>query len=303
MSAPSFRGIFPIAPATFTASGAFDYESYRSAVEAMLDGGCPGVTLFGIAGEYYKLSYEEECRLLDMTVEICRSRGKLCIISNTRHATEVAVDWARAIEQAGADCMMILPPFFLKPAAAALCGHMVEVARAVKLPVMIQYAPEQTGVPIDPAVLAQLREEAPNIAMYKIECKPPGGYISRLLKLTGGEIDVYVGNAGFQMIEGFDRGAVGVMPGPSMFDVYVQIFDHYHAGRRQEACRLHDVLVAMLNHIRQNVEMIIRFEKKILHRRGLIASDYCRRPSFEVDEVSQRVFDELYQTLAAHFVA
>lgn len=298
-----FRGIFPIAPATFSESGAFDYESYQRAVGALLDGGCPGITLFGIAGEYYKLTHEEELQLLAITVDLCRQRGKLCIISNTRHATEVAVDWARAIERAGADCMMILPPFFLKPGAAALCEHMVEVARAVAIPVMIQYAPEQTGVAMDPSVLARLRQEAPNITLYKIECKPPGGYISRLLELTGGEIGVFVGNAGFQMIEGFDRGAMGVMPGPSMFDIYLQIFDHYHAGRRQEACRLHDVLVSMLNHIRQNVEMIIRFEKMILHRRGLIASDYCRRPSYTVDRVSQRVFDELYETLAARFVA
>lgn len=301
MSDSAFRGIYPIAPATFTNAGALDYDSYRRAVGALLEAGCAGVTLFGIAGEYYKLSYEEEAQLIPATVEACRARGKQCIISNTRHSTEVAVAWARKIEEAGADAMMVLPPFFLKPGAAALCEHMVEVARAVSIPVMIQYAPEQTGVAIDPAALARLREDAPNITMYKIECKPPGRYISRLLELTGGQIDVFIGNAGFQMIEGFDRGAVGVMPGPSMFDIYVQIFDHYHSGRRDDARALHDVLVSMLNHIRQNVEMIIRFEKMILHRRGLIASDYCRRPSFEVDTVSQRVFDELYATLSAQF--
>lgn len=52
---------------------------------------------------------------------------------------------------------------------------------------------------------------------------------------------VIVGNAGFQMIEGFRRGAVGVMPGPSMFDVYRAIYAE--SGAEQ----IHQQLNAMLN--------------------------------------------------------
>ncbi len=301
MSAEKIRGVFPIAPATFDPQGKFDYDSYRRSLQALLGGGCPGVTLFGIAGEYYKLSYEEELETLRITVEECHRLGKPCIVSNTRHATEVAVDWAKTIADAGADCMMVLPPFFLKPGGKALYEHMREVSAAVDLPVMIQYAPEQTGVPIDPTILADLCKQQTNIKFYKIECKPPGGYISRLLQLVEGRTSVFVGNAGFQLIEGYDRGAIGVMPGPSMFDMYLQITDSYRQGDRQRAMEVHTVLVAMLNHIRQNVEMIIRFEKEILYRRGIIASSYCRRPSYVVDPQAAGLFDELYTMIEPYF--
>ena len=60
-------------------------------------------------------------------------------------------------------------------------------------------------------LLARLAEEVPNLKYYKIECRPPGAYISRLLELTKGQVKIFVGNAGFQMIEGLDRGAVGVI--------------------------------------------------------------------------------------------
>ena len=149
--------------------------------------------------------------------------------------------------------------------------------------------------------MARLGSEAPNIKFYKIECKPPGAYISRLLDLVKGQAGVFVGNAGFQLIEGYDRGAVGVMPGPSMFDLYLQIVESYRKDDRRRAIEVHTVLVAILNHIRQNVEMIIRFEKEIMYRRGIIASPYCRRPSHVIDEQAGRIFDELYTMIEPYF--
>ncbi len=296
------KGIFPIAPATFTDSGEYDYESYKHALRTFFKAGCAGVTLFGIAGEYYKLTYEEEVKLIGVTIDECKAHGAICVISNTRHSTEVAVKWAKLIEDNGADCMMVLPPFFLKPGEQNLYEHLKQVSSSVKIPVIIQYAPDQTGVAIDPMILKKLSEDVKNIKFYKIECKPPGNYISTLLKLTENKIKIFIGNAGFQMIEGFDRGGVGVMPGPSMFDLYVQIYNNYVNGDRPKAIEIHNSLVYMLNHIRQNVEMIITFEKKILCQRGIIASDYCRKPSYEIDKISLKIFDELYEKICQYFI-
>ena len=53
------KGIVPIIAAPFTDSGAVDYESLRSELKYMKDVGCDGATLFGIAGEYYKLTDAE----------------------------------------------------------------------------------------------------------------------------------------------------------------------------------------------------------------------------------------------------
>ena len=79
-----------------------------------------------------------------------------------------------------------------------------------------------------------------------------------------GEMQIFVGNAGFQIIECMDRGAIGAMPGCSMYDVYLDIYNNYVEGNREKAIELHNKLLPMLNHIRQNVEQIISFEKRIL---------------------------------------
>ena len=74
-----------------------------------------------------------------------------------------------------------------------------------------------------------------------------------------------------------------------------------NAGNFAGAQLLHDKLNSLLNHIRQNVEMIIHFEKIILKRRGLIECDYCRAPGFRSDPVYDRLFDDLYKMIEKEF--
>ena len=298
----ALEGICPIIATPFTPTGEVDYDSFENLVKTLLQGGCHAVTLFGIAGEYYKLSDAECEKLVRLTVKQCRTYGGQCIISVTQHATELAVRRAQFYESEGADNLMLLPPFFLKPGAGALYEHMKAVAQAVKIPVMAQYAPEQTGVAIQPEVFARLFAEAPNVKYYKIECKPAGGYVTSLLQATENRVRVFIGNAGYQFIEGFDRGAVGVMPGCSMFDIYLKMYDAYVSGDRETAQEIHSGLILpILNHIRQNVEMIIAFEKKILKKRGIIASDYCRKPTFQSDAYYDALFEEHYERIKGAF--
>jgi len=294
-------GVCPIAPAVFAENGALDLDGFRRCCQAMIAHGAQSLTLFGIAGEYYKFDEEEERRLLPAAVEVCHANGATCIVSNTKHSTEAAIRRAREIRDSGADCMMVLPPFFLKPAGAMLFDHLDALCDSVEMPLMIQYAPEQTGVAIPPETLARLAERHSNLRYFKIECRPPGAYVAALSKQLPPDRRIFVGNAGFQMIEGFLRGASGVMPGPSMPDVYRRIWDAMLAGDFAEAARIHAKLNALLNHIRQNVEMIIFYEKRILKRRGWIDCDRCRAPYFRTDAVYDRLFDELYRGIADEF--
>ena len=295
------KGICPIIAATFHENGEVDYESLENLVKTLIKGGCHAVTLFGIAGEYYKLSDEERKKMVEVTVKAAKEAGGKTIISVTDHATEVAVKTAKFFEEAGADCLMLLPPFFLKPGAAYLYEHMKAIANAVSIPIMAQYAPEQTGVAIPPQTFINLEKECPNIMYYKIECKPAGPYVSELVRMTEGRMKIFVGNAGFQIIECMDRGAIGAMPGCSMYDVYLDIYNEYVNGNRDEAIKIHNLLLPMLNHIRQNVEQIISFEKRILARRGIIKSAYCRKPSYNTDPYFDKLFDEFYAVMAEKY--
>lgn len=291
----------PIVAAPFTSDGAVDMDSFEKLCHTLARNGCHALTLFGIAGEYYKMNDAERLALAECMIPICHEHGVLAILSVTDHAAEVAVKQARQWESLGADVLMLLPPFFLKPPAAALEAHIRAVGSAVETPVMVQYAPEQTGVPISPDILAGIANDLPTVQDFKIECKPAGHYITRLLDMTNHSVRIHVGNAGYNMIEMHQRGAVGAMPGCSMFDVYLQIHAALQAGDLTTAIDIHTDLLAMLNHIRQNVEMIIAFEKHILMRRGILPNDVCRQPTYPIDSHDQALFDTLFERIQPRF--
>lgn len=291
------QGIVPIVAAPFYENGDVDYGSLKNLIGHLVRIGCDGLTLFGIAGEYYKLSDDEQGKMMEVMIGECRSLNAPSVVSITQHSTYSAIERAKYAEALGADYLMLLPPFFLKPSGDELYSHMKSVCRSVKIPVIVQYAPEQTGVGIAPGVFRRLTCEAENAEYYKIECKPAGPYISDFLSQIENKARVFVGNAGYQMIEAFDRGAVGAMPGCSLSEIYIKIYRAYTQGRRDEAVLLHNRLLPLLNHIRQNVEMIIHFEKKILAVRGIIESEYCRGPEFTSDEEMDRLFFMYYDQI------
>lgn len=292
------NGIFPIVTTPFMPDGEIDWNGFDRVCRVLATNGCDALTLFGIAGEYYKLTDEERWQMAERMIAICKETGVPSIISVTDHATEVAVKTAKRYQDMGADSLMLLPPFFLKPPADA---HIRAVGKSVDIPIMLQYAPEQTGNPIPPETLAKIAKDLPTIQDFKIECKPAGHYISKLLEMTDHKVRIHVGNAGFNMIETHARGAVGAMPGCSMFDLYIKVLNHLNANELDKAIELHDVLLSILNHIRQNVEMIIAFEKNIFMRRGVIEHDSCRTPTYPIDDYDRQLFETLYKRTEPHF--
>jgi len=274
------KGIAPILNATFHDNGEIDLESFRSQIRYLKKAGVSAVTMFGINSEFFKLTDDETKDFFFAQVDEAHKVGLPAVTSVTQHATKVACEQAKFYEDNGADYLMLLPPYFLKPSAAELTTHMEAVLQAVKIPVVIQYAPEQTNVPIAPEVFKGLFEKYENAKHFKIECSPPGPYITNLLKMTDYKPSILVGNTGFTLIENLERGAYGAMPGAAFSSLYVKVYNDYVAGKKDEAFELHKKLVAMYHLIRQHIAWPLHYEKTIMVERGIIESNFCRFPAY-----------------------
>ena len=66
------KGICHIIATPFLENGEVDYVSLENLIKTLIEGGCHAVTLFGIAGEYYKLSDEERKMMVKITVDTCK---------------------------------------------------------------------------------------------------------------------------------------------------------------------------------------------------------------------------------------
>lgn len=145
----------PVLPTPFTGDGEIDCESFDRVIEDAADAGATAVVMFGLASEYYKLEGFEQDRITEILLRQSRSRIPV-IISITAHATEIAVRKACAAERAGAEALMVLPPFFLNPPVEAVLQHVQAIRRATRLPLILQYAPAQTGISGDLLQRAQV---------------------------------------------------------------------------------------------------------------------------------------------------
>ncbi|GAB4120563.1 MAG: dihydrodipicolinate synthase family protein [Roseiflexaceae bacterium] len=282
----SLQGVVPIVAAPFTPNGALDESSLQTLVRHLMETGAAGLTLFGLATEFYKLTDDERRRMQAILLaETSCSATVAGIISITDHSWENAIVRAQAAEAQGADALMLLPPFFLAPSDDAILAHIRKVVGSVRIPVIVQYAPAQTGVRIGPDLFLRLRDELPNLDYIKVETQPPGRYLSDLVGRSGGRLQALVGYAGVQMPDALARGAAGVQPGCSFTEIYVALDRMFRSGDLVAMQTLHTRLLPYIGYWMQGVELIIRAEKHILFRRGLIASDYCRHPAYTLDAI------------------
>jgi 4-hydroxy-tetrahydrodipicolinate synthase len=289
------KGVLPILATPFTEKGAVDYESLKNLTRWLTERKVGAITMFGFGSEFHKLSDAERDQMIDVVIKEAKGKTPV-IVSVTKHSTELAVEDAIYAEKHGADSLMLLPPFIIPPSPAMLLNHIESVCRAVNIPVIVQYAPDQTRVTIATEIFIQLVKKYPQVG-FKIECTPPGGVISAIIKGTNGAAKIYVGSAGLQWIEGLERGVIGSMPGSSMVEVYNKSYQAFINGNKEDANRIHNTFLPLLNSIKQTGEMLFKAEKIILKRRRIIASDYCRKPCFEFDEVGLKDFDAYYQLI------
>lgn len=271
-------GINPIVAMPFDNEGRVDLTSFKQLVTHLLKTGCHGITLFGIASEFYKLSDAEKHQLAQVFCNLTADTSVYSCISVTQHSTTLAVQQARQYQEMGADSLMLLPPFFLNPSNEQVIHHIQSVLQAVDIPVLVQYAPNETGVPITAEQMTLITEGNDN-AVFKIECNPPVDYTRALLSFKPDAV-VMNGYAGLYMLEMLNNGGKGVMPGCSFVEVYLAIYEHWVVGDFVRAKELHDQLMPYISKWMSHCEYIIAVEKMILRRRGIILSDHCRHPDF-----------------------
>lgn len=284
-------GVLPVLAMPFAPDGGLDLDGFDAMCAHVLDAGVDGALLFGLASEFYKLSDAERAELRRRFLVAAAGRQHLTTtVSVTAHSTWLAVEEALAAVGDGAGSINLLPPHFLAPSPRDLVAHLEAVLSAVEVPVVVQYAPSQTGTALSADVLRSLAREHPNLTTVKVESQPPGRLVA---ELTTGQpaLAAIVGYAGLHLPDAVRRGAVGVQPGCSFVELYVQLWAHHLAGSTEAFEDLHRRMLPYLSTWMENVELIIQVEKTILLRRGLIASDLCRRPGWQLDAEESALID------------
>jgi 5-dehydro-4-deoxyglucarate dehydratase len=146
----------------FRDDGGFDEPGYRTSIQRNIAEGpsalfCPGGT-----GEFFSLTLDECSRVV--TAAVAEAAGRVPIIAGVGYGTAMAVEFAQAAERAGADGVLVLPPYLVKADQAGLLAHLEAICRAVGIGVVVY---NRDNCLIGPTALATLAERCPNLIGFK----------------------------------------------------------------------------------------------------------------------------------------
>ncbi|MBY0506297.1 MAG: dihydrodipicolinate synthase family protein [Bryobacteraceae bacterium] len=274
------HGIFPILNTTFHADGSLDLESQLRLVDYLLEAGAHGLGLFGNASEGYALGEDERRTLLVAIAGHVKGRVPL-VVSTGATGTDLAARASQTAQDLGANALMVLPPYYLKPGADGLMVYFEAISRAVRIPIMVQDAPLMSQVPMPAGLLVRMAREIEHVSLVKVEAPPTAVKFTQILE-SKPPVTLFGGLNGNFFIEEYDRGSRGMMPGSDMIPEFVRLWNLLENGAREEAWKL---FVHLLPLIRFELQpgLGVSAMKHNLVAKGIIANARVRHPTSEVD--------------------
>jgi len=160
------RGIFPPLVTPFTSDGALDLLAFESNLAAYADTGLAGVLVLGSNGEANVLEEPEKLELIRAARRL--AGGKPLLAGAGLESTRATIALARKAADAGADAVLVLPPFYFRTRMTddALRRHFEAVAEASPVPVLLYSVPAVTGSSLSLALVTALARHV-NVAGIK----------------------------------------------------------------------------------------------------------------------------------------
>jgi len=215
--------------------GAVDTDAVAKLAERLIERGVRALYPCGCTGEATSLTREERTRLIRAVVEV--ARGRAAVIAGTGTAnTDETIEFSKEAIQLGADAVMVITPYSVRPTQEGLLAHYRAVAAAIDRPMVLYNVPTRTGSSIAPETVAKLAEN-PRIAAIK-EASGSVDQTSAIrarcdITVLSGDDSLYLA-----LLAVGARGLVSVA-GHLVPAELVELERHFHAGRIGEAEAVH----------------------------------------------------------------
>jgi len=170
-----------------------DVAAFEAHVAHQLAQGINGLVPCGTTGESPTLTDAEQLDVIKRTVAI--AKGRVPVVAGAgSNSTAKSIHHAQAALEAGADCVMIVMPYYNKPSQEGLFQHVTTIARSIGgAPVVLYNIPGRSVVDLSVDTLARVLDVAPNV----VAVKDATGNILRCQHTVarfGGAIDVMCGD-------------------------------------------------------------------------------------------------------------
>jgi len=229
----------------FRGDHAVDLDRAQELASSLVGSGSDAIVVAGSTGESPTLTHKEKAELFRAVGEAIRGRAKLICGTGT-YSTAESLELTQAAEDAGADGLLVVTPYYNKPPQRGLVAHFERIAEATELPMILYNIPGRTATRIEHETLLQLAQRRNIVAV-----KDSTGDFQSITKL------VAEGPDGFEVYSGDDwatfgylcLGAVGVVSvashlvGPQIR----QMIELIETGDVPAARKIHESLSPLFN--------------------------------------------------------
>lgn len=227
----------------YDADGEVEYALARRLAAALVRAGNDGVVVTGTTGEAPLLSDDEKARLWEETKQELGADATVVAGAGTND-TRHSVALARRAEAAGADAILAVVPYYLRPPPDGIVAHFRRIAESVGLPVIVYNVPGRTGVNLSADTILRIAE-IPNVAGDK-EANGDLHAAARVLDAAPPSFRLWSGNDNdnFHL---WNMGAWGAISVTSHIVAGRQraMLDHVLAGETEAAAAIHRSLVPL----------------------------------------------------------
>lgn len=155
----------------FADDGSVDYEGVAKLAKHLINHGSEGILVGGTTGEGAVMSEEEKLKLYDCVIRAVGQKAegkKVPVIGNAGGIdTAASIAFAQKVEALGADGVLAIVPFYVKPTQEGMYQHFKAIADSIHIPVILYNVPGRTNASIQPATIRRLVDVCPNIVGIK----------------------------------------------------------------------------------------------------------------------------------------
>jgi dihydrodipicolinate synthase/N-acetylneuraminate lyase len=292
----TLRGVLPVFQTPWLEDESLDRHTLEREIHWLHDHGANGIVM-AMVSETLRLSSEEREQLAETCLNIGLPRGPV-IISVGAESSKVAERFARHAEAHGATAIMAIPPVSISIGDDELLAYYRRILASVAIPLIVQDASGYVGRPMPIRMQAQLLDEyGSERVLYKPEASPIGPKLSELRDATRGQARVFEGTGGIALVDSFQRGIVGTMPGADLIVALVALWRALETQDTARADRIHGPLAAIIS-LQTSLDAFLAVEKHLLQRQGVFPNTRIRGPvGFRLDPETRREVDRLFDRL------
>ncbi|MEX3712392.1 4-hydroxy-tetrahydrodipicolinate synthase [Cytobacillus horneckiae] len=288
------QGAYPVLITPMDKEQSIDWQGVVNNVNYFIDQGVAGLVINGSTGEFVSLSKSERFQMVETVMNTVNGRVPV-IVGTAAETTAETIEYTKQANAHGADCALIINPYYMKPKEREIYHHFKSVSEAVDIPIMLYNNPFTSGVDMSIELMLEIGRACKNVT----HIKESSGDIRKardLARMGKGDFEVFCG-AEELVMESYFVGATGwisvagnIVPG-----LVTKMYNLFQEGEEEEAWKINDLILPLCEFL-EGSGKYVQIVKRAMELNGQ-AGGPARSPRLGLTEEEEDKLKEILESL------